>query len=607
VGRISSRGFRPSFVIRHSSFVIHQRRGGVYIAVLGTSLIVSLLALAALMAQRIQNRPLTNSPDVRQAELNASAAIELALLTMKQNANWRSTQPHGEWFANRATAAGTCSVEVTDSIDSNLANSQDEPVLVRGIGYSGPAQQRMEVMVDPRKQPLACLRSAFAAGDAIDLQGDVLRTDGLLTANQITASSSQVYGSVEAVGISGSVYSGTTTQVNASQRPAMPDWATVFDYYRNNGTQLFYTSLAATTPNLGRNPGMEASSAHWTGSPPLTTLGSALLTPQSGIKRSGILGMQVHTRDYWYSGAAQRIDDYVKPGAQYTIDFWVYYATGAAKNFAISLYTKGTGSAVQVSAGPSTLVPLPLLWTRVTATLTAPAWSGDLEYAFIMVAGADALNTLTFYMDDLSVLENSTGRFMYRKILAPGFNNLYTGAPLNAQGLYWINCGGNRLVIERSRISATLLVVNPGPNSCVDGPVAWSPALPGYPALLVDADNAGDADFTIKATNRPLSEFDNATNFNPAGAFHDEFGQDADMNDIYRSSIRGLVAIEDDLRYSNRSLVRGQILVGDDVDNSSGELEVEYLPEALLNPPPGFWAPYEYERRAGSTRKVVLP
>ena len=161
------------------------------------------------------------------------------------------------------------------------------------------------------------------------------------------------------------------------------------------------------------------------------------------------------------------------------------------------------------------------------------------------------------------------------------------------------------LIIERSRILGTLLVVNPGADSCVaNGPISWSPAVAGYPALLVDADTATDADFSINATNRALSEKENGVNLQSRPAPRTKsFGQDADTNDIYRSAIRGLIAVRDDLTFQNRALVRGQVIVGDDLNNSSGELEVEYLPDSLLNPPPGFLAPYTYLRRPARFRK----
>jgi hypothetical protein len=249
---------------------------------------------------------------------------------------------------------------------------------------------------------------------------------------------------------------------------------------------------------------------------------------------------------------------------------------------------------------------LALGWRHITATLTAPAWSGDLEYAFIKIAGGDSSNTNDFYFDDFTIRETTTGKFIYRQVLSPSLNPF--GLQTNAEGIYWINCAGNKLIIERSRILGTLLVVNPGAGSCIsNGPIHWSPAVAGYPALLVDADTATNANFSINATNRGLSEKENGVNFNPVGAPHDEFGQDGDTNDIYRSSIRGLIAVRNNLSFQNRSLIRGQVIVGNDINTSSGELEVEYLPDSLLNPPSGFTAPYTYSRRTGSTQKAVLP
>ena len=131
------------------------RTGGVYIAVLGTSLVVAMLGLAAVMGQRIQNRMLVSAADIRQAQLNANSAVELALLKMKQDTNWRMTYSNGNWFTIDGGSAGTYTANVTDPVDGNLANSSDDPVVVLGIGTSGQAAQRVEVTVDPRKSSLS--------------------------------------------------------------------------------------------------------------------------------------------------------------------------------------------------------------------------------------------------------------------------------------------------------------------------------------------------------------------------------------------------------------------------------------------------------------------
>jgi hypothetical protein len=399
----------------------------------------------------------------------------------------------------------------------------------------------------------------------------------------------------------------------------MPDWESMLQYYQDNGTQLDIGNLPTwSSINLGRNVGFEnnLNSDDWTGTPP--GIPTAEIERSTNWKNSGSRSLRVFNRADWYAGAAQRIDGYVKPGQQYYVEAWVNVsALLSAQNYHVTIYTKGTGNAIaSFDVGPSAAVLSVLgigVPAKISGTVTAPSWSGQLEYAFVKIGAADTGNTGDFYIDDFVIRETTPGHVIYRDVLSPNVNTLYAGAPTNAaegksHGIYWINCNGNRLTIERSRILGTLLVVNPGAGSCVaNGPIRWSPAVAGYPALLVDADTAVDADFAIHATNRALSESENGTNYNPTGAAHPAFAEDADSNDIYQSEIRGLIAIRDDLTYQNRPLIRGQVLVGDDIANSSGELEVDFQPESLLNPPPGFEDTSKYQRRPGSTVKAVLP
>lgn len=581
-----------------------RRCGAVYIAVLGTALIVALLGLSAVIGQRIQNRIVVSAADIRQAQLNAESAVQAALLTIKQDASWRSNRANGDWFSDRNTSAGTYRVNVTDPIDGNLADDEDDPFEVLGVGRRGKAEQRVLATLNPLRQPLGALRSAIAVGDTIDLNGDTLRASGLISATTVTASTSLIYGDVEAVTVSGSTFSGTTTLISSSQRPTMPDWNTVFDYYRNNGTQLNLGSLSTSLPNVGRNVSFNVNTDHWTG--------SAADLPMADIERETdfaghVACLHVHDRTDRTAGASQFIDHFVKPGASYSIALQIYVNSSWGNTFRIKLCTKGSGSAQTNTSAVYFLADDE--WHNLTVTLTAPNWSGELEYARLTIDTDFSLgSTNDFYIDNLDIRENTSGRFVYRRVLGPGVNTLYAGGPTNPQGIYWIDCSNNRLVIERSRIVGTLLVINPGSGSCIaHGPISWSPAQPGYPALLVAADTLTAADFAIEASNRVLSEQENGTNFNPAGAPHTDLGEDSDVNDIYQSEIRGLVVVGDDLTYANRPLVRGQVLVGDDLRNSSGELEVDFQPDSLLNPPPGFTAPTTYERRPASVRKAVLP
>jgi hypothetical protein len=543
--------------------------------------------------------------EMRQAQLNAATAVDLGLYTIQQNEGWRGTASAGTWISEQNTGQGSCNLEVSDPKDGILGNDPDDPVLLVGVGVVGQTEQRTAVTVYPRHDPLECLRSAVAVGDQITLFNDTLRAKGLISANQVTASVSSVYGDVEAPTISGATYNGTTTQIDADDRPAMPDWQTVFDYYRNVGTQININDIPATPPNLIRNGTFETGANYWTGTPP--GIGTADVGQKNGKGRFGTGGLDVSGLDgVTAAGAAQYIDDFVEPGEQYYVEAWVYLDDSLPGVLWLTLHTKGTGSALQyVSTGSVAIGSR--TWMKLSATLTAPAWTGDLEYAYLSVGTPLPLTIGKFYVDDMIVRKAATGRYIYRTVLSPSYNPFGTGQT-NSEGVYWIDCSGNRLIIERSRIHGTLLVVNPGAGSEIGmGPIHMSPAMPGYPALLVDADTLEGADFAIRANRRVLSEKGNGVNYNPSGSPHDEFGQDEDQDDNYASEIRGLVAVGDTLNYSNSPLIRGQVIVGDDIANSSGTLEVEFQPESLLSPPPGFLAPYEYYFRPGAAVKQILP
>src|SRR6185503_3182325 len=106
---------------------------------------------------------------------------------------WRTTKTNGNWFTNRGTGLGTCSLDVVDPVDANLADDPTEPIVITGTGVSGRATQRVKLTIDSQKTPIGSLHSAVAAGNLIDMQGDTLRAIGSISANQVSANSSTIY------------------------------------------------------------------------------------------------------------------------------------------------------------------------------------------------------------------------------------------------------------------------------------------------------------------------------------------------------------------------------------------------------------------------------
>lgn len=565
-----------------------NRRGGVYIAVLGTSLIVALLGLSALMAQRIQNRMLVASTDIGQAKLNAESAVDLGLLTIKQNNSWRSLRDGQSFlYTNRSTGDGACSLQVPDAL-SDAADAADRPFKLIGIGYHGPdagdaprtaAEQRVELAVDPRRQPHDCLRN------------------------------------------------GSTTP---------PDWNAVFAYYQANGTPIATGSLPDVHPvanfAVGRNPGMEDEQVseyppHWVGNGPGT--GSADVDRSNNQEHSGTYSLRVRARTSQFAGPSHSVRHFLKPLTPYLIEVWVraedFSSVALVWRFTLRTKTIGIPASSPVSLEATESLPSGG-WLKLSGTLTSNDWTGVLEYAWLTVSCDDVWVGLPllghfedpdFFMDDFLVKEAttaSTGRFIYKQALGPGYNQLYAGAPTNPNGLYWIDCKVNgvnqNLIIERSRIRGTLLILNPGPDSRIDyGPIHISSHIPGYPALLVNGN------FAVRATSSLLSEPDNGVNYNPPGGVgtpgvvHKIHQTDEDPDDVYDDSgIQGLVAVFGTLTYKYTPQIWGRVIVGGNggVPLNLGTPTVTYVPDSLLNPPPPFYA-YRYDRRPNSTRKVVLP
>src|SRR5207245_1105062 len=129
---------------------------------------------------------------------------------------------------------------------------------------------------------------------------------------------------------------------------------------------------------------------------------TADISQSNSFIRTGSYCLRVQNRAAWTAGPAQYIDGFVKSGQQYLIEGYVYLPiTSVNKNFRFSLITKGVNASAQQVDGPAVLV-LVAGWRYVSATITAPAWSGTLDYAYIKVAGSDSLNTQDFYFDDFS-------------------------------------------------------------------------------------------------------------------------------------------------------------------------------------------------------------
>ncbi|MCB9850359.1 MAG: hypothetical protein H6817_06600 [Phycisphaerales bacterium] len=173
------------------------------------------------------------------------------------------------------------------------------------------------------------------------------------------------------------------------------------------------------------------------------------------------------------------------------------------------------------------------------------------------------------------------------EVLTVGYNSI--SGVTNGSGVYVIDCDGNPLTIRDSRIDATLVLID-APSGLlsssikVEGYVLWKPALPNYPALMVD----GDVTFGFVGGEK-FNEADLGVNLNPVGANYNGV-EDSALDDTYVSKITGLVYAAGDVEFSGNSPTFDGMLVSDGGASNSGSanITIMYGNRAYLEPPPGF-------------------
>ncbi len=221
-----------------------RRRGGVYLIVLSSALIVLIIGVSALTAVRIQRQSHQGERDLYTAATYAHAAIQRGLLWIEDDPNWRSNRPHGVWGADQPVGNGTYTLEGLDgSGDTSLADDPLDALLLKGTGFKGDAQFKLQVTLLAEASPLEALRTAIHA-DSIVLEGgkSLTATGAPVSANTLLQldSGATITGDAEAGSLNNNGTITGTVTVPAESK-IMPD-AGVFDQYANVATAIAVSS-----------------------------------------------------------------------------------------------------------------------------------------------------------------------------------------------------------------------------------------------------------------------------------------------------------------------------------------------------------------------------
>ncbi len=564
-----------------------QHRGSVYVAVLGTVTLIVIVVLAGMTVVRIQRRAAHGNNDSAAARNHAHAAVDLGAQLIRQDPFWRTNYTNGDWITNQAVGQGKLSVNVIDPVDGDLSNSYDDPVVITGTGVQGEARVITSIQMEVTRG-LPSLEVAMLSGHNLMVDSSTINGDQRICANNdIDAKNgAHVYGDAEAVHhVKGGTYHGIAL-ANQPER-MLPDVDTVMDYYLANGTNISHASLYSPFDGLLTNPGFEVDTDPW-----FATNGPATLTRVIDMKNSGVASLLVSDRGSKHAGPAYDITSLIENGSTYDISFYTRAhgndnIDSVKAQVEITYLPEDSSVPEVISKGMSPQQAEPNQWTELTGQDTY-AWTGTLQSAVLRICTTSG--TGAFYVDDVRFTPASVSaddeRYLRQTLLSPQHNPFGTGET-NNEGIYIIDCGGKDIIIEDCRIVGTLVLINPGGQSVVQGSVCWEPARNNYPALLTSKD------LTIATSSAGLSEADINVNLNPPGSSGTPYPYplgtaNGDMQDAYPSRIRGLVYSREKLKFENAPIIAGTVLTNGDIELRDAVLTLNYKVVHLHDPPPGF-------------------
>lgn len=221
------------------------RSGFLYVAVLVTTVLVAVVSLAAVSVGHLELRVASQAGDLAQAQALARAGVELGVLKLNKNSNWRTTTSINTELpvVPISRGGGTITYKIVDA-DGSLSDDQSDAVEIQGIGRVGDVTVIDSVRLYPTGAALTCLEASMCCAGDIQLGLQItLTTSRFVSSNgNINAGSlgSSINGGAQAVGtISGTVTGSKSSGITARKLPG----SDVFEYYKDNGTWIDIDSI----------------------------------------------------------------------------------------------------------------------------------------------------------------------------------------------------------------------------------------------------------------------------------------------------------------------------------------------------------------------------
>src|SRR5689334_22315062 len=214
-----------------------NRKGSIYIAVLGASALISAIALAAIMSMRVGKQTALEDGDFSEARIYARAGLEIGLHYISTDPYWRSNRGNGTWATDLPIGRGSFSLFAMDPVDNDIRYGDNHPVVLTCTGRKGNAACKMSVRLEVGSKWGSCLEIALCSDSDCNINGAGFTSDQTASTNRdfVALSGAIVNSNVEAYRqISGSTY--TKSRKLISRRRYLPDPVHVFDTYVATGT-----------------------------------------------------------------------------------------------------------------------------------------------------------------------------------------------------------------------------------------------------------------------------------------------------------------------------------------------------------------------------------
>ncbi len=223
----------------------NRRRGSIYVAVLGSSMLVTVVGLSALMATRIERRGAQDAGDLAKARFHARTGIEMGLFRIGADPDWRANRTNGLWEEDKPVGTGSYTLSGVDPDDGDLNDDEREPLRLDAVGMEGEARFSLQVTLNATPIPLSCLEvSVHADNDIIISEPATVTGDQIISANDdiVAVGGVVVTPDMEAVGgFGGALGPGSTT--SGVPPRALPNPGNAFAYYLTHGTPISIGSI----------------------------------------------------------------------------------------------------------------------------------------------------------------------------------------------------------------------------------------------------------------------------------------------------------------------------------------------------------------------------